>query len=64
MFQKKIVITGGLGLIGKELIEFLNKDNYEIIVIDLKGQIKRYKKYINSNRNIKFIACDINSQNF
>tara|TARA_Y100001958_G_C21195779_1_gene523164 strand:+ start:449 stop:1420 length:972 start_codon:yes stop_codon:yes gene_type:complete len=61
MFQKKIVITGGLGLIGKELIEFLNKDNYEIIVIDLKGQIKRYKKYINSNRNIKFIACDINS---
>ena len=63
MFQKKIVITGGLGLIGKELIEFLKKDNYEIIVIDLKGQIKRHKKFIkkNKNKNIRFIDCDINS---
>ena len=63
MFKNKIVITGGLGLIGKELIQILKNDNYEIIALDLKGQMKRYKKYINENKNIniKFIECDINS---
>ena len=61
MLKKKIAITGSLGLIGKELIETLKNDNYEIIALDLKGQIRRYKKYINSNKNIKFITCDINS---
>ena len=33
MGKKKIAITGALGLIGKELIKILIKDNYEIIFI-------------------------------
>tara|TARA_B110000902_G_C14189709_1_gene543698 strand:+ start:211 stop:1188 length:978 start_codon:yes stop_codon:yes gene_type:complete len=64
--MKKILITGALGLIGKELLKILIKDNFEIIAIDLKGQIKRYKKFIkeHQNNNLKFVNCDINSKKF
>ena len=41
---KKIFITGGLGLIGKELIKNLNNFDYELTVTDLNKQLKRYKK--------------------
>ena len=41
MTKNKIVITGGLGLVGKELIRIFSKGNFEIIVIDLRGQLNR-----------------------
>jgi dTDP-glucose 4,6-dehydratase len=63
MIKKKIAITGALGLIGKELIRILCNKNYEIVAIDLKGQMLRHKKLIKnySDMDIKFISCDINS---
>ncbi len=64
MIKNKIAITGGLGLIGKELIRIFSKSNFEIIVIDLKGQLKRNKNFINSYKNdkINFVECDVNSK--
>ena len=41
---KKILITGGSGLIGKFLVEKLYKD-YEISVLILKNQIIRNKNF-------------------
>ena len=38
--KKKILITGGLGLIGKSLTQILLKD-YKVIIIDKTAQIKR-----------------------
>lgn len=63
MIKKKITITGALGLIGKELIKVLHNKNYELVAVDLKGQMLRHKKFIRNytNKNIKFISCDINS---
>jgi len=65
-FNNTIVITGALGLIGKELINILLTQKYKIIAVDLDGQLKRYKKFINSfkNQNISFINCDIRSKKF
>ena len=52
MIKKKITITGALGLIGKELIKVLHNKNYELVAVDLKGQMLRHKKFI---RNYFFI---------
>ena len=64
MTKNKIVITGGLGLVGKELIRIFSKDNFEIIVIDLRGQLNRSKNFINQYKNnkISFVECDVNSK--
>lgn len=66
--DKKIIITGALGLIGKELLKIFCLTNQKIYAIDLKGQIERYNKFIkqikNKNKNIHFIDCDINSNKF
>ena len=34
--NKMIILTGGLGLIGKELTFFLAKNNAKIVVLDIK----------------------------
>ena len=64
MTKNKIVITGGLGLVGKELIRIFSKGNFEIIVIDLRGQLNRSKNFINQYKNnkISFVECDVNSK--
>ena len=41
--MKKIIITGGNGFIGKELIKIINKKNYVIYVLD---------KNIKNNKNL------------
>ncbi len=58
---KNIFITGGLGLIGKELIKNLNNFDYKLTITDLKKQLIRYKDFINSYKSpkIKFLECDI-----
>ena len=58
--KKKILITGGLGLIGKSLTQILLKD-YKVIIIDKTAQIKRHKNYIKllNTKGVKFITCDI-----
>ena len=66
--DRKIIITGALGLVGKELLKIFCKTNQKIYAIDLKGQLNRYVDFIKDikmrNKNIHFIDCDINSKKF
>jgi len=40
--KKNILITGGFGLLGKPLVNFLKKKNYNIFVLD-KSKNKKKK---------------------
>ena len=44
--KKNILITGGFGLLGKPLVKFLKKKNYNIFVLD-KSKNKKRNKLIN-----------------
>ena len=47
----KILITGGLGFIGTNLVNFLTKTNFhEFIVVD--NLINAYNKKMTTNKNI------------
>ena len=62
--MKKVLVTGGLGFIGSNLIKLLLKKNYYVINIDKvsyssnKYNVKEY----DNNKNYKFIKLDINSK--
>ena len=59
--MKKIIITGGLGFIGSNLIELLLKKNFYVINIDKVTYSSNFynTKEFNKNKNYKFIKCDI-----
>jgi dTDP-glucose 4,6-dehydratase len=59
--MKKIIVTGGLGFIGSNLIELLLKKNYYVINIDKVTYSSNFynTKEFNNNKNYKFIKCDI-----
>tara|TARA_B100000965_G_scaffold335030_1_gene300722 strand:- start:62 stop:1078 length:1017 start_codon:yes stop_codon:yes gene_type:complete len=62
--MKKIIVTGGLGFIGSNLIELLLKKNYYVINID-KGTYSSNlynTKTFKDDRNYKFIKCNIKSK--
>ena len=63
--MKKIVVTGGLGFIGSNLIELLIKKNYFIINIDKVTYSSNFYnvKEFKSLRNYKFIKCKIGDKN-
>ena len=59
--MKKIIVTGGLGFIGSNLIDLLIDKNYYVINIDKVTYSSNYynvKEYKNSKK-YKFIKCDI-----
>ena len=62
--MKKVIVTGGLGFIGSNLIKLLLKKNYYVINIDKvsyssnKYNVKEY----DNNKNYKFIRLDINNK--
>jgi len=62
--MKKVLVTGGLGFIGSNLIKLLIKKNYYVINIDKvsyssnKYNVKEY----DNNKNYKFIKLDINNK--
>ena len=61
--MQKIIVTGGLGFIGSNLIELLLKYNYYVINIDKVSYSSNYynvKEF--NNNNYKFIKCDINNR--
>ena len=61
--MEKIIVTGGLGFIGSNLINIL-KDKYFIINIDKVSYASNFKN-INSNiKNYKFYKQDINNKIF
>ena len=62
--MRKIIVTGGLGFIGSNLIELLLKKNYSVVNID---KINYSSSFYNTlefvkNSKYKFIKCDINNK--
>jgi dTDP-glucose 4,6-dehydratase len=62
--MKTIIVTGGLGFIGSNLINILNKNKNFIINIDKVTYASNYKNILNNIKNYKFYKQDINNQNF
>ena len=64
MKKKKVILTGGLGFIGSNLVELLITKNFYVINIDKVSyssnfyNVKDFKK----NKNYRFIKCDINNK--
>ena len=61
--MKKIIVTGGSGFIGSNLIKFLLKKKYFVINIDKnKYSSGSYLLKDNENKNYRFYKLDINSK--
>ena len=62
--MKNIIVTGGLGFIGSNLIELLLKKNYYVINIDKITYSSNFynTREFEDNKNYKFIKCDINNK--
>ena len=64
--MKKIIVTGGLGFIGSNLIDLLIKKNFSVINIDkisYSSNFYNLKEYNTSNK-YKFIRCNIGERKF
>ena len=61
--MKKIIITGGLGFIGSNLINILQK-KYFIINVDKVTYASNFKNIDSNIKNYKFYKQDINNKNF
>jgi dTDP-glucose 4,6-dehydratase len=62
--MKKVIVTGGLGFIGSNLIELLIKKKYFVINIDkvtYSSNFYNVKEFVN-NKNYKFFKLDINNR--
>ena len=62
--KKNIIITGGLGFIGSNLIELLIKKNFYVTNIDKKSYASNTynTKEFNNHKGYNFIKCNINNQ--
>ena len=62
--NNNVIVTGGLGFIGSNLIELLLKKNFKVINVD---KISYSSNFYNTHefknkKNYKFIKCDINNR--
>ena len=59
--SKNIIVTGGLGFIGSNLVELLITKNYKVLNIDKVTYSSNFYniKNVKSSKNYKFIKCDI-----
>ena len=64
--MKKIIVTGGLGFIGSNLIELLLKKNFKVINIDKVTYSSNFYniKEFKISKNYQFIKCDIKNRKF
>ena len=64
--MKKVIVTGGLGFIGSNLIELLLKKNYSVLNIDkvtYSSNFYNIKEFKNS-KNYNFLKLDIKDKKF
>ena len=63
--KHKIIVTGGLGFIGSNLIELLLKKNFYVINLDKISYSSNFYnvKEFEKNNNYKFLKCDIINKN-
>ena len=62
--MRKIIVTGGLGFIGSNLIELLLERKFNVINVDkvtYSSNFYNTKNYI-KNKNYKLIKCDLNNK--
>ena len=59
--MKNVIVTGGLGFIGSNLIDHLLKKNYKVINVDKVTYSSNFynTKEFKNNKNYSFIKCDI-----
>ena len=62
--MKKIIVTGGLGFIGSNLIKLLIKKNYFVINVDKVNYASNFYniKDFSKKKNYKFVKLDINNR--
>ena len=61
--MKKIIVTGGSGFIGSNLVNFLIKKKYFVINLDkLTYSSNKLGSSYRNNKNYKFIKLDINNK--
>ena len=61
--MKKIIVTGGSGFIGSNLVNFLIKKKYFVINIDkLTYSSNKLETNYRNKKNYKFIKLDINNK--
>ena len=62
--MKKIIVTGGLGFIGSNLIKLLIKKNYFVINIDKVNYASNFynTRNFSKKKNYKFVRLDINNR--
>ena len=62
--MQKIIVTGGLGFIGSNLVDLLLKKKFYVINLDKINyssnfyNVREFKK----NKNYKFIKCNLNNK--
>ena len=62
--KNKVIVTGGLGFIGSNLIELLLKKKFNVINLDKVSYSSNFYnvKDFQKNKKYKFIKCDIKNK--
>ena len=63
--MNKIVVTGGLGFIGSNLIDLLIKNGFFVLNIDKVSYASNFYNTLNfkNNKNYKYLKLNINNKN-
>lgn len=59
--MSKVLVTGGLGFIGSNLVEELKKENEVVVVDDLSSARKDYQELIDQNSNVEYVLASYGS---